>query len=44
MMAGCGTVKFGRIDLDDPETSDKFAAEVINDKKLQRRGKEDEAL
>jgi len=44
LMAGCETAKVGRMDLDDPETFDKFAAEAINDKKLQRRGKEGEAL
>ena len=44
LMVGCETAKVGRMDLDDPETFDKFAAEAINDKKLQRRGKEGEAL
>jgi antitoxin component YwqK of YwqJK toxin-antitoxin module len=32
------------IDLDDKVTRDKILAEAINDKKLQRRGKEGEAL
>ena len=32
------------IDLDDKVTRDKIPAEAINDKKLQRRGKEGEAL
>ena len=44
LMVACETAKVGRMDLDDPETFDKFAAEAINDKKLQRRGKEGEAL
>ena len=44
LMVGCEAAKVGRMDLDDPETFNKFAAEAINDKKLQRRGKEGEAL
>jgi antitoxin component YwqK of YwqJK toxin-antitoxin module len=46
LLAGCGgkTAKVGKIGLDDPETRKKIIAETINDKKLQRRGQEGEAL
>ena len=46
LRAGCGgkTAKVGKIGLDDPETRKKIIAETINDKKLQRRGQEGEAL
>ena len=40
LMAGCGE----DADLDDPSTLDKIIAEAIDKDKLQRRGKEGEAL